>query len=227
MPATRALIFDLDGVLVNTVDLHFRAWQLLAEAHEIPFTWTDMIGFRGRHRRDCLLTLFNTRELTESQIVEYIETKDRCYLDLVSRRSPQDLVASGAFTLIERAQSLGLRTGVASSSVNAVRLLEYVGLYPLIDVVADGNTVQRSKPAPDIFLWVAGALNAHPGACIAFEDSEAGIAAARIAGMFVVGVGEQPEVQRADFVLPQLNMTSLDTILEAAHYQKSLSADSV
>jgi beta-phosphoglucomutase-like phosphatase (HAD superfamily) len=72
MATTRALIFDLDGVLVNTVDLHFRAWQFLAESHDIPFTRTDMIRLRGRLRRDCLLTLFENRPLTETQITDSI-----------------------------------------------------------------------------------------------------------------------------------------------------------
>jgi kojibiose phosphorylase len=89
----------------------------------------------------------------------------------------------------------------------------------LIDVVADGYTVQRSKPAPDIFLWVAGALNARPTESIAFEDSLAGIEAAQRGGMFVVGVGDHPDVQQADLVLPQLDSIPLVAILEAAHQQ--------
>jgi kojibiose phosphorylase len=220
MAATRAIIFDLDGVLVNTVDLHFRAWQFLAETHDIPFARTDMIRLRGRQRRDCLLTLFADRPLTETQITENLEIKDRYYLDLLSQNSHEELVAPGAFSLIESARALRLKIGVASPSANAVHVLQRVGLFPLIDVIADGNTVQRSKPAPDIFLWVAGALNAHPVEVIAFEDSEAGIEAARKGGMFVVGVGDQPEAQQAELVLSQLDTMPLVAILEAAHQQQ-------
>ena len=115
---------------------------------------------------------------------------------------------------------LGLKIGVASSSANAVHVLHRVGLFPLIDVVADGYTVQRSKPAPDIFLWVAGALNARPTEAIAFEDSQAGIEAAQMGGMFVVGVGDQPEAQQADLVVSQLNTMPLVAILEAARQQQ-------
>lgn len=219
MAAIRAIIFDLDGVLVNTLDLHFRAWQYLAETHNIPFTRNEMNRLRGRQRRDCVLTLFAHFTLTETQITEYIETKDRRYLDLLSQYAHDDLIAPGTYSLIESARALDLKIGVASSSANAVFVLERVGLLDLFDVIADGNTVLRSKPAPDIFLWVAGGLNARPNEVIVFEDSQAGIAAAQSGGMFVVGVGEQPEAQQADLVLARLDTMPLVAILEAAHQQ--------
>lgn len=223
----RALIFDLDGVLVNTVDLHFRAWQTLADAHGIPFSQPDMAYFRGRHRRDCLLALFRDRHLSDAQINEYIAVKDRAYLALLDQHPAHALICRGAVALLERAHLRGLLIGVASSSVNAVPLLKHIGLYHQFDAIADGSTVPRSKPAPDIFVWVAGALRVRPDECIVFEDAAAGIMAARAGGMYVVGVGTHADVTQADFVVSHLDAMPLDVILDAAEHRKISSAVSI
>lgn len=215
MAAIAALIFDLDGVLVNTVSLHFRAWAHLAERHGITFAQDDMPRLRGRQRRDCLLDLFAGRSLTEAEIAAYLEIKDHYYLDLLSQSTPADLLTPGAADLVEAARTRRLKLGVASSSANAVAVLRYVGLSDAMQAIADGTTVVRSKPAPDIFIWTAGALGVSPMRCLAFEDSHAGMAAAHQAGMFVVGIGEQFSDQ-AHVMLPGFEALALDDILAAA-----------
>ncbi len=170
MSAVEALIFDLDGVLVSTVGLHYQAWAHLAGQHGISFDEADMPRLRGRQRRDCLLDLFAGRGLTEAEITAYLEIKDRYYLDLLDQAAPEDLLTPGATTLIASARERQLKLGVASSSANAVAVLRYVGLYDALHAIADGMTVARSKPAPDIFLWTAGALGVSPADCLVFED---------------------------------------------------------
>lgn len=215
MSVIAALIFDLDGVLVNTVNLHFRAWAHLAERHGIAFAEDDMPRIRGRQRRDCLLDLFGERSLTEAEIATYLETKDHYYLDLVRQSKPANLLAPGAEALVDTARARNLKLGVASSSANAITVLRYVGLYDMVEVVADGTTVAHSKPAPDIFIWTAGALGVSPIRCLAFEDSHAGVAAAHQAGMFVVGIGAQL-IDQAHLMLPSFEVMTLENILAAA-----------
>ncbi len=215
MTGTQAMIFDLDGVLVDTVDLHYHSWRFLAEQHGIPFSWDDMADFRGRQRRDCLLSLFRGRALTEAQIATYLEIKNEHYLTRLNTMPPRQLLLPHATRLIENAVARGIRLGVASSSANAVRVLRHVNLYHRFEVVADGGTVFRSKPAPDIFLWAAGALGIHPARCVVFEDSKAGILAARECGMVAIGVGQKTHLRHAHLVLPDLGAMSLENILEA------------
>jgi beta-phosphoglucomutase len=102
---------------------------------------------------------------------------------------------------------------VASSSYNARAVLEKLGLTSRFDVVADGPTVARAKPFPDIFVWAAGALRVHPSECIVFEDAEAGVIAGRDAGMVVVGVGEPAYLGRAHLVVPDLTAFDLAALL--------------
>jgi beta-phosphoglucomutase len=211
-----ALIFDLDGVLVNTVDLHFQAWAYLAAQRNVSFDSLDMHRLRGRQRRDCLLELFDGHNLTEAEIAVYLEIKDHYYLDLINQTAPEDLLAPHAVQLIDAARECQLKVGVASSSANAIAILKYIGLDARLDVIADGNTVARSKPAPDIFVWTAGALGVSPMRCIAFEDSYAGITAARRGGMFTVGVGSQESMEPAHLVISDFGAVQLAEILYAA-----------
>lgn len=208
-----ALIFDLDGVLVNTVGLHAQAWAHLAARHGIAFNESDMPRLRGRQRRDCLLDLFAGQPLTEAEISAYLEIKDRYYLDLLAAAAPDDLLVAGAADLIAATRAQGLKLGVASSSANAIAVLHFVGLYDLLDAVGDGLTVARSKPAPDIFIWTAGALGVSPARCLVFEDSRAGITGARRAGMFAVGIGAPDFTDQAHRIVPDLATVTLSEIL--------------
>ena len=206
---TEALIFDLDGVLVNTVPAHYQAWAALATQHNIPFTRRDMDRFRGVHRSDCVRLLFEPRQLTDAEVAAFSEIKNQNYLNMLSQTRSHDLLVAGAIQLLEAGANAGYRIGIASSSTNAVMVSEQTGLSNLVEVVADGNAVIRSKPKPDIFLWVAGALGAHPSACVVFEDSVAGVTAARTAGMHVIGIGDRERLQDAHEVYDHLGAVSL------------------
>lgn len=217
MSVVEALIFDLDGVLVNTVDLHFRAWSHIAAAHDIPFSQSDMSRFRGRQRRECLLDLFQGRNLTEAEIAAYLQLKDQFYLDLLYQTAPESLLFPSVSEFIEGAYERHLKVGVASSSANAVPVLHYVGLFDCVQAVADGMMVAHSKPASDIFVWTSGALGVSPIRCIAFEDSHAGIIAARDAGMFTVAVGSEDLTDQAHFTMPDFDSMSLEAVLTVAN----------
>jgi beta-phosphoglucomutase len=220
---TKALIFDLDGVLANTIDLHYRAWKHLADQHRIPFSPADVDRFRGIQRHDFVIELFAPAHLTPAQVEAYADLKNAIYVEAL-RQTPADaLLVPNARDLITQAQRAGLRVGVASSSTNAISTLIHTDLYDLIDVVADGNTVTRSKPEPDIFLWTAGALRVHPREVIVFEDAAAGVAAACTAGMFAVGIGRRDLLRRAHLVCPDLQTIQLDTVLAAANQEPQTS----
>ena len=223
MAKIKALIFDLDGVLANTIQLHYLAWKYLADQHNIPFSEDDIDRFRGIQRREFVIELFAPIPLTPAQVEDYASLKNTVYVDAL-RQAPADaLLVPNARELIAQAQRAGLQVGVASSSTNAISTLIHTDLYDLVDVVADGNTVARSKPEPDIFLWTAGALRVHPCEAIVFEDAYAGITAARTAGMFAVGIGRHDLLQHAHLVATDLEAVRLDHVLAIANRELQVS----
>ena len=211
---TPSLIFDLDGVLVDTIERHYRAWAALANQHNIAFTRADMDDFRGVHRNTCVKNLFAPRDLTTAQIEAYSIIKNHHYLQSIQKAAPGELRLPGALEMLENTQKLGLKVGIASSSTNAVTVIERAELAPYVEVIADGNAVVRGKPKPDIFVWVAGVLRAHPRDCIVFEDSVAGVQAAKTAGIPVVGIGDAERLADADVIYPRLADITLKTLFK-------------
>lgn len=212
----RAFIFDLDGVIVNTVDLHYRAWKHLFDDLGVPFTRRDMDKMRGAQRRDILLSF--TSGFNEAQIAACLAQKDHFYKRALAEAS-REIAHPPVVDLLHAAKRRGLKVGVASSSVNARNVLELVQLLPLFDALADGNTVCRSKPAPDIFVWVAGALGVSPPESVVIEDGSTGIEGARIAGMFVVGLDVEADRPLTQPPHLHLTMSTLNFETIAAHYE--------
>jgi beta-phosphoglucomutase len=217
MSLPRAFIFDLDGVVVNTVDLHYSAWKHLFDDLGVPFTHRDMNQIRGVHRRDILLQY--TSGLNEAQIAACMAQKDTLYKRALAEAS-REIAHAPVVELIHEAKRRGVRVGLASSSVNARIVLDRVGLLAVFDALADGNTVSRSKPAPDIFVWVAGALGVSPAESVVFEDGSAGIEGARTAGMYVVGL--DVETDRPLVLPPHLSLSMSEVRFEtvAAQYRR-------
>lgn len=215
-----ALIFDMDGVLVDTLDYHFLAWQKVAEAGQTPFTRRDMDQLRGRSRLDCLRCLFPGRELAEAEIKALFTIKDRQFSRSLRRMSARDILP-GVCRLLDEARAANLRLAVASSSTYAERILRQIGLWDQFDAVADAFTVTRAKPEPDIFIWAAGALHAPLRQAVVFEDSAVGVHAAQSVGMFTVGVGEWDLVGRADLFVPTLADLHLADVVRAFRGERS------
>ncbi len=214
MEEPRAFIFDLDGVLADTVELHYHAWKQIAKQLNAPFTRMDMDRFRGRRRRDCLLDLVGERQLGEAELSRLLEQKDQIFLADLEKINSTDVILPGVVEFVENARARGVKLGVASSSANAKLILEKTGLMVHLKAVADGYTVKRSKPAPDIFIWVAGALRVRPIHAVVFEDSRVGVAAAQTAGMIVVGVGRDAATAQPDLAIANMQAIHVDDLLE-------------
>lgn len=208
-----ALIFDMDGVLANTIELHYRAWKHIADDAGVPFDRSAMDNLRGLQRRESLERLLGAR-YDDSRYEAYSDLKDHYYEEALEQSPLEELRMPGVLELIAEARRAGLKLGVASASTQAIPTLKRIGLYDTMDAVADGLTVVNSKPAPDIFLWVAGALRVKPAQVVVFEDAAAGVQAARTAGMFVVGIGPAALVGAAHRVYPALAAVRLSDILD-------------
>ncbi len=218
----KGFIFDLDGVLVNTVDLHYRAWKQVFAEFGIAFGRDEMDQFRGIHQRKILTAVIN--DLPEAEISVCLARKANCYRQLLDE-ARSTIVYPNSLELLYAAKQQGMRIGLASSSINAYYVLEIAGLKPLFDAIADGNQVCRSKPAPDIFVWVAGALGLRPDEIIVVEDSNAGIAGAKSAGMFAVGIEVHGSLTPPDVNL-MMNELNFDQIVAQYSYAEKFLSDS-
>ncbi|MCA9886818.1 MAG: beta-phosphoglucomutase family hydrolase [Anaerolineae bacterium] len=209
-----ALIFDMDGVLVETIELHFAAWRQIAVQVGKSLGPDALEDLRGLRRDDCLRRIFAPDELSLHDLATYSAVKDDLYLTALHEMNPESLITPGTSAFLEHARQNGCRLGVASSSVNTFTVLEHTRLLDYFDVVADGRTVVRSKPHPDVFLWVAGALGVPAHKTIIFEDAQAGIAAAEAIGAFVVGIGNGKAARKAAWYAPDLVDIDLQLLIE-------------
>ncbi|MFZ6020708.1 MAG: beta-phosphoglucomutase [Chloroflexota bacterium] len=209
----RAFLFDLDGVLTDTSEFHYLGWKRLADELGLSFDRQKNEALRGVSRRESLLLLLNGRPATEEEMNEWMERKNRYYIEYVSRMTPENLLP-GALELLKELHQAGYKVAIVSSSKNTPLVLERLQIGEWLDAVVDGNAAARSKPAPDLFLLAAEHLGVSPEECLVVEDAEAGIAAGKAAGMRTLGLGPSERVGSADYQLPDLAGVTLGRLRE-------------
>ena len=208
----KAFIFDLDGVLTDTSEYHFLAWERMADEEGIPFTREDNEKLRGVSRRASLELILKDRSLPEDKMQELMDRKNRYYNEFIKNISEEDLLP-GALSILEELRSRQFRLALASASKNAPQVVEGLGIAPYFDAIADGNSVEKTKPAPDLFLYAADKMGVPPEYCLVVEDAEAGITAAQRAGMYTIGIGPEERVGAADYVYPSVAEIRLEDII--------------
>ena len=197
----QGVIFDLDGVLVSTDELHYQAWKKLADELGITdFNREDNVRQRGVSRMASLEVVLEKgdKEYSEEEKVEMAERKNDYYKEMLQSLD-DSAVLPGAFDTLKMLRDRGTLTAVGSASKNAPLILEKTGLLPLIDKISCGLDVTKSKPDPEVFLVAASKLELTPENCLVVEDAKAGIDAAKAGGMKSLGVGPFHEELGADF----------------------------
>ncbi len=207
-----AFIFDLDGVLTDTAEYHFLAWKRLADEEGLPFSREDNEHLRGVSRRASLDLILKGQKVPEKKIEEMMERKNGYYRSYLETVSEKDLLP-GTVDLLDRLKKKRFRLALASASKNAQTVIDKLGIGEYFEVVADGNSVEKTKPAPDLFLYAAEQLKLKPQVCLVVEDAEAGITAARAAGMHTIGIGPKERVGAADYVYHSVAAIKLEEII--------------
>lgn len=203
----KAVIFDLDGVLVTTDELHFKAWKQLADELGIEnFTKADNARQRGVSRMASLEVVLEKtdRKFSDAEKAMLAEKKNDMYVKALSGLSRAD-VLPGVFEFIEYIRSKGIKAAVGSASKNTPLILEKTELADKFDAVSCGLDTSKSKPDPEVFLIAAKKLGTPPEECIVIEDSDAGIEAAKAGGMYVLAVGAAKANKNADYSAENLN----------------------
>lgn len=202
----KAVIFDLDGVLVTTDELHFEAWKALADKLGInDFTKADNVRQRGVSRMASLEVVLEKtdRAFSEEEKLALAEEKNEIYVRSLSALSETD-VLSGANEFIDYLKSKGIKTAVGSASKNTPLILEKTKLAGKFDAVSCGLDTTKSKPDPEVFLIAAKKLGVAPCDCVVVEDSDAGIEAAKTGGMYAIAVGAAEYNPKADVAIKDL-----------------------
>ncbi len=201
--ALKAVIFDLDGVIVFTDKFHYQAWKKMADQMGIYFDETINNRLRGVSRMDSLdiiLERYEGEPLSQAKKEELAAQKNEDYRELLKTMTPEDVTDEVRETLAE-IRKRGYKIALGSSSKNAKFILERVALTDAFDKISDGTNITKSKPDPEVFLKGAEFLGEKPEDCLVVEDAEAGIDAGIAGGMKTAAIGDAVSCGKADFVL--------------------------
>jgi beta-phosphoglucomutase len=215
--AERAVIWDVDGTLVDTAQLHFQAWQRLAQELNRPFTHADFTATFGRRNPEILRQLFSPH-YTDAEVEDLGFRKEELYR--AAARAGVDLLP-GVRALLEGLHAAGFQQAIGSSAPkgNLDLILELTQTGPVFEAIVSQEDTQRGKPDPEVFLVAAAKLGVAPAHCLVLEDAVAGVQAAKAGGMKCIAVrfiGHHPEESLrqagADLVVHSLEEVSVQTV---------------
>lgn len=203
------VIFDLDGVIVDTAKHHYVAWQQLAQAQGWTFTAQDNEQLKGvsRVRSLELILQWNKAQIDPEVFDRLLTQKNALYLTLIVDMDPSERLPD-VQRVLQTFKDHGCKIALGSASKNARPILDKIELTPYFDAIVDGTNVSKAKPDPEVFLQAANQLGIAPEDCVVFEDAVAGIQAAKAAGMRAFGIGDPEFLNQADRVFH--NFTQLD-----------------
>ncbi|CAM3737447.1 HAD family hydrolase [Alkalicoccus chagannorensis] len=205
----QAVLYDVDGVLADTVPMHYEACKIVADQLGVDFTKEDNQAWQGRSRTD-LLSHLAALSPVPADVEQLGRVKDEHYQRLIAALTPLDQPA-GVSAFLDTLQSEGVTQAAASSSRNAAFVLRRLGIDHYFHCIVTGRDVKNLKPHPEVFLRAAEAIQIPPQQCVVIEDSAAGVEAGRAAGMFTISCG--PAAYGADDYVPVLNREAARRLL--------------
>ncbi|MBP3580466.1 MAG: beta-phosphoglucomutase [Clostridia bacterium] len=185
----KAVIFDLDGVIVSTDECHYLAWKKIADEEGIYFDREINNRLRGVSRMESLEIVLEraNKEYSQEEKLALAEQKNNCYREYIKSMTPDDILP-GVMATLEKLKSSGIKIAIGSSSKNTPVILKQIGLENYFDAVSDGNNIKNSKPDPEVFVKAADMLGIAYNECMVVEDADAGIQAGKSGGMLTLAV---------------------------------------
>jgi beta-phosphoglucomutase len=187
MAVIRALIFDMDGVIIDSSPWHRIAWAEYTRRHGVEMTEAMQRRMYGK-RNDEIIRDFLGVHLDDLEVFAHGAAKEALYRELMQPRTAESLVP-GIRDFLARYRNLDLAVATNAEPANVDFVIDAIGLRSLFRVIVNGHEVTKPKPHPEIYLRVAERLQVPAEDCIVFEDSHTGVEAGLAAGMRVVGVG--------------------------------------
>jgi beta-phosphoglucomutase len=212
----QAVIWDLDGVILDSADEHRRAWHQLAKEEGLLFTDEQFWATFGQ-RNDTIIPLL-WGEMTSERIRALADCKEAYFREFI-RETAAPL--PGAIELLSALKEAGYRQALASSTpkANIDLISQVLGLEQYLTALVSGESVAHGKPAPDVFLRAASELNTEPGKCLVIEDAVAGVQAALAGGMYCIAVAygrDVPGLSAATLTVKDLTEVTVERIRELA-----------
>ena len=206
----QAVIFDLDGVIVDTAKFHYDAWKTLASEWDYTLKQEDNEQLKGVSRMDSVNKIARWANVHQSpeKLLDVAHRKNEIDLNSCNQLTPEH-VLPGILVLIDALKASGVLLALGSASKNARFVLNKLELLDIFDVIVDGNDVSKSKPNPEVFLKAAQQMGVEPQHCVVLEDAPAGVEAALTANMKVIGLGDASELQKAHLVLDNVKNLSV------------------
>ncbi|NHC42590.1 beta-phosphoglucomutase [Bacillus sp. MM2020_1] len=210
-----AVIFDLDGVIVSTDEYHYQAWKHISDQENIYFDREINERLRGVSRMESLDIILSrsNRSYSDNEKQLLAQRKNEIYCELLNNLSPTNILP-GVLNLLLSLKARDVKVAIGSSSKNTPFILKQIGLTSNFDAIADGNSIKNSKPDPEVFLLAAEMMGVTPVECTVIEDAQAGIDAAKAAGMKAVGIGSASTCLHADLKLKDLTNLDIDQLLK-------------
>jgi beta-phosphoglucomutase len=210
-----AVIFDLDGVIADTFELHYQANKKIANEIGVSFSLEDNDRFKGISRMEIIESLTSLSKGTFNEYDKKIlaESKNNYYQQLIDNLDHKSILP-GIKPFIEDLESNGIMIGLASSSTNGKTVLSKLNLLHHFKYIVDPRSLKKGKPDPEIFLKAADMLEVPYKNCVAIEDGEAGLKAIKKTEMFSIGVGNSPGMNTADWHVVSTEEITLKKIIE-------------
>ncbi|CAM4118315.1 beta-phosphoglucomutase [Gillisia hiemivivida] len=213
MSKIKGVIFDLDGVIVDTAKFHFLAWKKLANDLGFDFTELQNEELKGVSRVRSLekILKWGNTSLSEDEFKEKMAEKNDNYLSYITNLNSKDILP-GVPKIINFLSEQNIPISLGSASKNARPILKKTGLMEKFQAIVDGNDVSKAKPDPEVFLIAAEKIGVAQENCLVFEDSVAGVQAANIAEMLSIGIGDKDVLHGADYVFSSFEEIEIDFI---------------
>jgi beta-phosphoglucomutase len=207
----KACIFNLDGVITDTAKYHYDSWKWVGDQIDYDLTEKQNLKLKGVGRKESLdkILKWSGARISEAEKQNLQVQKNQMYLEYIDKMAP-DEAFEGFREFNELAKSQGVKVAVGSSSRNAIRIIDKLDLVLAFHAIVDGGMTENSKPEPDIFLLAAEKLQVDPSECLVIEDSQAGLTAAKKAGMKSILFGDDKGLKGAQMQISSWLDADLD-----------------
>lgn len=210
------VIFDMDGVLIDSADQHFESWRRMASEIGADVTRSQFDATFGRQNRDIIPIVFDVHD--PARIRWMADRKEELYREIIRTEPP---LVSGAAELVLALRSRGARLAVGSSAprANVEMVVDLLGVGDAFTALVSGDEVSRGKPDPMVFQMACERLGLEPNRCVVVEDAPAGVAAAKAAGCRVVAIlihHRREDFTGTDLFVPRLNELTADALFGLA-----------
>jgi len=209
----QAVLFDLDGVIVDTAKYHYLAWKMIADQEGIPFDEHINERLKGVSRMASLDVILEKgkRAYSQDEKLKLAQVKNDAYVEMIGQLKPEEILP-GVKAFLVALRDAGIKRAICSASKNAVMILDRLELTQFFDTIVSGNDTSRSKPDPEVFTMAAERFKLSPANCLVVEDAFAGVQGAKAGGMKALGIGQASVLNNADMVYSSTALFNLAEI---------------